>query len=267
MAQQNQTTVGQAVAHWYQSPAGAQASADLACRLGQCAQTAFGYHALVLGSGAVGLDERIDWSSLLSVPLVATVDSLAPRSALGGQSPSAAVCAQMDALPFESESIDVVIAPHLLEARSNPHELLQEIDRVLRPEGRLFIVGVNPTSLLNIASLLGVPCHQHLRSGAHHPTWRVVDWLRLLGYQINAIEPLGGLWPGCRKQDKSGSGIKRISADWAWFLHGCYLVDASRRVSRPHSLKPEFRFSEWINRNSKPVAVPGARKTKVCQYE
>ncbi|HHQ69789.1 MAG TPA: class I SAM-dependent methyltransferase [Halothiobacillaceae bacterium] len=259
MAQQNQTTVGQAVAHWYQSPAGAQASADLARRLGQCAQTAFGYHALVLGSGAAGLDERIDWSSLLSVPLVATVDAV---GASGGQSRSATVRAQMDALPFESESIDVVIAPHLLEARSNPHELLQEIDRVLRPEGRLFIVGVNPTSLLKIAALLGVPCHQDLRSGAHHPAWRVVDWLRLLGYQINAIEPIGGFWPGCRKPVKSGSGLQRLSADWAWFLHGCYLIDASRRVSRPHALKPEFRLSEWINRKTKPVAAPGARRVE-----
>lgn len=248
-----------ALARWYLSPAGEQAAEELAQRLQRLAQTAFGYHALVLGPVAMGMSSKLDWAALLNVSLTAGVD--AAKQSIPGE--TAYVCALADALPFESESIDVVLAPHLLETRHNPHELLQEIDRVLRPEGRLFIVGINPSSLLNLAAMLGVPCHQSLRASEHHPAWRVVDWLRLLGYEINAIEPVGGLWPACRRagNNKTGGGRwQQLSVDWAWFLHGFYLIDAARRVSRPHVIKPEFRLGEWINRNTKPVAAPGARR-------
>ena len=38
-------------------------------------------------------------------------------------------------LPFESQSIDLVVLPHVLEFSDNPHQVLREVERILRPEG------------------------------------------------------------------------------------------------------------------------------------
>lgn len=52
-----------------------------------------------------------------------------------------------DDLPIADESLDLIILPHLLELSSDPHRLLREVDRVLRPEGKLIVTGFNPVSL------------------------------------------------------------------------------------------------------------------------
>ena len=51
-------------------------------------------------------------------------------------------------LPIATQSIDLVLLPHVLEFAEEPHAVLREVDRVMMPEGRLVIVGFNPWSLL-----------------------------------------------------------------------------------------------------------------------
>ena len=54
-------------------------------------------------------------------------------------------------LPIATQSIDLVVLPHVLEFADEPHQILREVDRVLMPEGRLVIVGFNPWSLWGAA--------------------------------------------------------------------------------------------------------------------
>ena len=230
-----------AAADWYRGPLGRLVAAELVRALSDRAQTAFGYHALVLGETAAVFHERFDWARQLRVGHV----HMAGRP--GGE--GALLPVEPDALPIESEAVDLVIALHLLEDRRNPHEILREIDRTLRPEGRLMLVGVNPASLLHLRSRFWPGCHAPLGGGTHHPAWRVVDWLRLLGYRIDAIEPVGGIAPWCRAGMYARcERLRRWSADWAWFLHGLYVIDATRRVSMPTRPKPAFRFSSLVGR-------------------
>jgi SAM-dependent methyltransferase len=56
------------------------------------------------------------------------------------------VQASAGALPFASESIDTLVLPHVLEFVADRHQVLREVERVLKPEGRLFILGLNPFS-------------------------------------------------------------------------------------------------------------------------
>jgi SAM-dependent methyltransferase len=51
------------------------------------------------------------------------------------------------ALPFPANSLDLVVLPHTLELDADPHATLREVERVLVPEGRVVICGVNPASL------------------------------------------------------------------------------------------------------------------------
>ena len=69
------------------------------------------------------------------------VDSLA-------SSPTAvSLGCDFDALPFDSQSLDLVVLPHALELARDPHLTLREVERVLMPEGRVVIIGFNPASL------------------------------------------------------------------------------------------------------------------------
>ena len=58
--------------------------------------------------------------------------------------------ARADALPFQTESLDVLVLPHTLEFARDPQGVLQESDRVLVPEGHLIIIGFNPWGLWGI---------------------------------------------------------------------------------------------------------------------
>ncbi|WP_428353835.1 class I SAM-dependent methyltransferase [Methyloprofundus sp.] len=87
------------------------------------------------------------------------------------------------ALPFKSESVDMVILPHLLEFDRNKHQVLREIERILKPEGKLTIISFNPWNIyINL---------QYMRRKAKKAPWfpglvsrtRIEDWLRLLNFE------------------------------------------------------------------------------------
>ncbi|MDO8843233.1 MAG: methyltransferase domain-containing protein [Methylicorpusculum sp.] len=94
------------------------------------------------------------------------------------------------ALPIQSESIDLILLPHLLEFDTHRFETMREIERVLKPEGHLVIINFNPWSFwvryqylweIRLAdSILG-----HFISKK-----RVLDWLRLLNFEAKAISDL-----------------------------------------------------------------------------
>ena len=49
-----------------------------------------------------------------------------------------------DELPFESNALDLVVAPFALDRSADPHALLRELERVLVPEGHALFFGFNP---------------------------------------------------------------------------------------------------------------------------
>ena len=95
-----------------------------------------------------------------------------------------------------AHSLDLVVLPHALELARDPHQALREVDRVLVPEGRVVMVGFNPTSLWGLRQRLG-----HLRrrvwragheglflpnAGEFMGYCRLRDWLRLLSFEVEA---------------------------------------------------------------------------------
>jgi SAM-dependent methyltransferase len=92
-----------------------------------------------------------------------------------------------DALPLPSDTIDVVVLHHALDFSDRPHAVLAEAARVLRPGGRLILVGFNPYSRFGVTKWLASPwCeasvwrHNSLRRA------RLKDWLALLGFGVDA---------------------------------------------------------------------------------
>ena len=136
------------------------------------------------------------------------------------------------ALPIESDGVDVVLMPHVLEFEEKPHEAIREASRVLVPEGHLIITGFNPWSLFGFWRLL-------LRAGGE-PPWcghflapgRIKDWLALLGLDLLAFDshflrpPFGSQRPLHRF-----AFLKRWVAPWLSGFGAVYVVLARKRVT------------------------------------
>ena len=68
--------------------------------------------------------------------------------------PPADIIADPHGLPFAENTIDLIVMPHALEFTDDPHLMLREAWRVIRPEGQIVIAGFNPFSLFGIETLL-----------------------------------------------------------------------------------------------------------------
>ncbi len=141
----------------------------------------FGYHALQLGAAEVdGLRANRMPHRWLAL------DDPARAS-------KATLLTDFAALPFAANSLDLVVMPHALELSPDPHATLREVERVLVPEGRVVICGLNPASLwgmrqrrAHIYRRLGIGDLYLPEGGEFIGYWRMRDWLRLLSFEVES---------------------------------------------------------------------------------
>lgn len=194
---------------WLQTPPGQALLAWEQAQLDAAVADLFGFHALQLGlPGLAGLR-----SNRMPHRWAAGVD----------------LHCDFDALPFESGSLDLVLLPHSLELSGDPHAMLREVERVLRPEGRLLIVGLNPASSWGLRQKLG---HSYLPSkGEFIGYWRLRDWLRLLSFEVE-LGRFGVYAPPVRSQAwlARWHWIEAVGARWWPVLGAVYFIQAVKRV-------------------------------------
>ena len=148
-------------------------------------------------------------------------------------------------LPFASQSVDLVVMPHRLEDCTDPHQLLREVDRVLRPEGHLVVLGINPWSLWGLRQALpgwlggGFLPHAGTLIGAPH----VRDWIRLLSFEPDDTVYGGYAWPFLRQEwlARSQRFLERAGDRWWPVCGAVYLVGAVRRVRGMRLVGPAWR--------------------------
>ena len=120
---------------WFATPPGRYLLAWEQAQFDQAVADVFGYHALQLGAAEVdGLRTNRMPHRWLALP-----EPVQPSRA--------ALFTDFAALPFAANSLDLVVLPHALELSEDPHATLREVERVLVPEGRVVICGLNPASL------------------------------------------------------------------------------------------------------------------------
>ena len=103
--------------------------------------------------------------------------------------PTMCISARQDKLPIYSDSMDVVILPHLLEMVVNPHEVLRESYRVLRPEGKIIIIGFSPYSVWRIWKLVAKMFFLAPWRNIFVSPLKLFDWLTILGMEeFNVIK-------------------------------------------------------------------------------
>ena len=229
------------LADWFKTPAGCYVLQWEQAHLDTAVADLFGFHALQLGL------PELDALRANRMPhrWVGT------ESAAGAQTAGAGPVAQIraavalhcdfDALPFDASSLDLVVLPHALELARDPHLALREVERVLVPEGRVVIVGFNPSSLWGVRQSLGW-LQRRLGFGTKRDLFlpdageflgyrRLRDWLRLLSFEVEA-----GRF-GCYRMPVASmkwltrfAWMERVGERW-WPVFGAvYFVVAVKRV-------------------------------------
>jgi SAM-dependent methyltransferase len=101
-----------------------------------------------------------------------------PHRAVSAPAGAGRILAEFTHLPLATESVDDLVLVHVLEFERDRHQVLREAERVLKPEGRLHILGFNP---LNLRGWWRPSGGGRLRWGCISPG-RVLDWLSLLEF-------------------------------------------------------------------------------------
>jgi SAM-dependent methyltransferase len=94
-------------------------------------------------------------------------------------------------LPLQSDSIDMVIVPHLLEFDANRFQTIREIERVLKPEGLLVVLNFNPWSVWVRYQYLWDIKMADSWTGHFISRLRMLDWLKVLNFEVTASAEFG----------------------------------------------------------------------------
>lgn len=161
-------------------------------------------------------------------------------------------------MPFDAQSVDLLVLPHGLEGVDSPHQVLREAERVLMPEGRVVISGFNPVSLWGVREripgldpLLPVPAHEQVSLA------RLKDWFALL-----SLEPERGRFgcyaPLCKTElwlDR-WSFMEAAGDRWWAVCGGVYVISAVKRVAGMRLVGPA-PWKAAKSRVRRPAVVAG----------
>lgn len=199
----------------------------------------FGFHALQIGVPAH------DYLRNNRIPF---------KFRLGG-SGAVSVLGCSEELPFASQSLDLVILPHVLEFCADPHQVLREVERVLMPEGSVIIAGFNPYSTWGLRRSLAGNLGSLPWKGQYLSGRRLRDWLSLLGFEARSSHF------GCYAPPvASEAWLKRWSfldsvGERLWpFGGGAYLLHGVKRVAGMRLIAPNWRASLQRKKAMVPVA-------------
>ncbi len=220
---------------WLKTPPGRYLLAWEQQHLDEAVADVFGFHAL-----QVGLPE-LDALRANRMPHRWVLDNAPPGPRPADAPAAVALYSNFDALPFDGQSLDLVVLPHTLELARDAHHALHEVERVLRPEGRVVILGFNPASLWGLRQRmghlkrgLGLGRRRSLflpRTGDFIGYRRLRDWLRLLSFEVEAGR-FGCYAPpaGSQKWLSRFEWAERAGDRW-WPVFGAvYALTAVKRV-------------------------------------
>jgi SAM-dependent methyltransferase len=213
---------------WFAGPLAAMLLDQERATVAQSLECAFGLYCLQVGAWG-------EPDTFLSLARTRRTALVAGRDARG-----VALVALPDALPLQSDSVDVMLLPHTLEFAAEPHEVLREAGRVLTGEGELLVLGFEPGRIRTI------------------PAYRLADWLKLLGFEVGAAERFLYVPPLASLQTGRARGVIERIGRRAWpRLSGAYLLHARKRV---HSLTPVRMRNRLRTAVIGGLAEPAARR-------
>ena len=167
--------------------------------------------------------------------------------------------AEMHRLPVESDSLDAVLLPHTLDYTDRQHAILREVDRVLRSNGHVVILGFKPLGLWGLRRLVpgaGMP------PGADYliSERRLRDWLQLLDMRIQSASHYFFHWPLPGNKARGSNKWERRGQAWWPELAACYMLTAQKRVSTLTQVRPLWRRKPQVVAG---LAEPSTRVSRI----
>lgn len=155
---------------WLATPQGRHLLATEIQEMGRVLDGVFGDHLVQVGA----------WGSGVFLEGARTRRSVvvADRAAAG-----VGLVSHLTELAIPGDSVDAVVLAHVLEQHKDPHTVLREAERILRPDGYLIITGFNPHGFWGMRHLIA---RRRFPPGARHliSEGRLQDWLRLLNLSV-----------------------------------------------------------------------------------
>ncbi len=248
------------LASWFDTPPGRYAHAWEQARLDELTADIFGYNAVQIGM------PYIDTLAANRMPNRWLTDSLLPlpcetSPSLPETSRQVVLVHDFAELPFASQSLDLVVLPHVLEFAAEPHQVLREVERVLIPEGQVIVCGFNPVSLWGMRQVGGRVTGAHFlpMHGEFISVPRLKDWLKLLNMEINRGH-FGCYAPPCAtdKWLERFAFMEKAGNRWWPYLGALYIVQAIKRVKGMRLIGPA-----WEKRSARvQQTVPATNRMK-----
>jgi SAM-dependent methyltransferase len=253
--------------HWFESPPGRYLLAWEQARFDEAVADIFGYHSLQLGMPLLdGLRTNRMPHQWLALGQEAVQGSIAFLETGNGDGPlqrrAVDLLAEAVALPFPEASLDLLVLPHTLELSIDPHAALREVERVLVPEGRVVISGLNPASLWGLRQWRA-RLYQRLGKGTLYLPdvgefigyRRLRDWLRLLSFEVESAR-FGCYRPAVRSAQwlERCSLMDPLGEKWWPIFGAAYFVVAVKRVHGMRLLEPAWRANRQRSAATVPIA-------------
>ena len=247
---------------WFETPPGRYLLAWEQAEFDRAVADIFGYHALQLGLPELhALQANRMPHRWLALP-----DA---QDATAGPA-KAHLVTDFAALPFEENSLDLVVLPHALELNVDPHTTLREVERVLVPEGKVVISCLNPASLWGLRQRRA---HLYRRlgfgelflpdAGDFIGYWRLRDWLRLLSFEVEASS--FGCWRPAMASDQwlqRYEWMDTLGERW-WPIFGAvYFIVAVKRVRGAKLIGPAWKKAKRLAAAPVPLANRSHRETR-----
>ncbi len=219
------------IQQWFDSALGKQVLSTQQAVMDQLLPGYFGYHLLQMSVQNTGLFD----CSPIGHKFVLTQDN---RQHLEGQS---VFVGDGEMLPFEDDSIDVILLHHLLDFHTSPQRLLSEIARISLPMGQLVIIGFNPISSWGLWKPVGAMRDLPPWSGNFIRPGRLMDWLNLLNFKIDRAQyALYGLPFKKKSVTTTPDYSQGLSRNANWPFGAIYIIVARKQVSTMIPIKPKW---------------------------
>ncbi|WP_151637274.1 class I SAM-dependent methyltransferase [Noviherbaspirillum aerium] len=238
-----------ALGPWLETPVGGYVRAWQQERLDMLTADIFGFNALQIGL------PQINALRANRMPNKWLTDTHMPSDPANTAATPIVVVHDFAELPFASQSLDLIVLPHVLEFAEEPHQVLREVERVLIPEGQVIICGFNPASLWGLRQVTGRLTGAHFlpEHGEFISLPRLKDWLKLLSMEVNRGH-FGCYAPPCltEKWLTRFAFMEEAGKRWWPYLGAVYMVQAVKRVRGMRLIGPA-----WIKQSAKaPQGVP-----------
>lgn len=269
---------------WFQTPPGRYLLEWERAQFDRAVADIFGYHALQLGMpdldalGSNRMPHR--WLALDAAGFAASggtgaLEPTGSRDEVGDTAAASRLALRADyaALPFPERSLDLVVLPHTLELNVDPHATLREVDRVLVPDGRVVICGLNPASLwglrqrrANLTRRLGIGEPYLPDTGEFIGYWRMRDWLRLLGFEVESSR-FGCYRPAVRSVRWLArfEWMDRLGERWWPIFGAAYFIIGVKRVHGMRLMSPAWKSTMALAKN--PVSIANYHQPELGSTE